>query len=117
MEKEIRSVDTILFALQEKVSNKEIIDAASWITGAEMLNVLLGEETDKLFDLQQKVASEKVARIRETKCSVAQAKLEVESLDIFRDMQKQKAKIERVIEFIRIAKLQSRIKMEEYKNS
>ena len=110
---EKRSVDTILSVLQEKVSNKEVIDATTWIEAAELLNVLLGEETDKLFELQQKVAQEKVARIEETKASVAQVKIQVESLDIFREMQKQKAKIERVIEFIRIAKIQSRLKSEE----
>ena len=105
--------DTILNTLQTLVETKQVLDASRWVDAAQSLNMLLGEEHDKLFELQQKVAQEKVARIEETNVSVAQAKLQVESLDIYREMCQQKAKIERVIEFIRISKIQARLKNDE----
>ena len=58
----------------------------------------------------------KVALIEETKASVAFAKTKVEAMDIFKEMKKQEAKVARIEEFIRISKIQARLKDSEIRN-
>lgn len=109
------STTVILDFMKENVKNKEMIDAHTWVDAAQKLNVLIGDEHDKLFDLQQKVNMEKVALIEAGK-NVSTAKLMIEAGDIYKEMCKQRALIEQVEEMIRIAKLQARIKDNEFRN-
>lgn len=109
------TVDTILATLEEKVAAKEVLDAGRWLDAAQALNVLLGEEQDRLFELQRIVAQLKVDYI-EAGDSVAKAKAKTEANVNFTEAKRQEAKIERVLEMIRIAKLQSRMRMEEFKS-
>lgn len=107
--------DLILSTMKGWVETKTVIDAHTWVDASQKLNVLIGDEHDKLFDLQQKVAQMKVAYITEGK-SVSDAMSRVEAEDLYRDMQRQKARISQIEEMIRIAKLQARLKDNEYRN-
>lgn len=109
------TTDLILLTMKGWVEEKHPIDAHIWVDACQKLNVLIGDEHDKLFDLQQKVAQMKVTYIQEGD-TVAKAKSKVEAEDVYRDMQKQKARIGQIEEFIRIAKLQARLKDNEYRN-
>ena len=77
---------TIISTLKEWVENKTLIDSHTWVDAAQKLNVLIGDEHDKLFMLQQAVAQLKVAYLQDGDTS-AKAKTKVEAEDIYRDMQ------------------------------
>lgn len=106
---------TIISSLKKWVEEKKIIDAHTWVDAAQKLNVLIGDEHDKLFHLQQKVAQKKSFLMIEGDTAAA-AKIKVEATDDYREMQKQKAYIGQIEEMIRIAKLQARLKDNEYRN-
>lgn len=86
----------------------EVIAPEEWLLGAQMLTVLITEETNKLYELQSVVAKLKLSFIEEKK-SVAEAKLRVEATDEYVQMKKQEAFIEQVWEIIRVAKKQAEI--------
>ena len=104
-----RTIDSIISAMREKVENKDIIYPSWWLEGASSLNLLLSDEHDALFDLQQKVAQKRVLLL-EAEENVSRVKLLVEATDEYRDMLKLKAKIGRIEEFIRLAKVQARMR-------
>lgn len=107
----IITVDTIIDFLHGAVSEKKIMPPALWIEAASKLNVLLGDETDKLYDMQQRIARVKTTMLEEDdKKNVSAVRLKVEATDEYTSMRKQEAKIKRVEEFIRIAKIQARLK-------
>lgn len=106
--KDLVSIDKIIEFLKESVEEKKVLPPSIWLDAAGKLNVLLGDEHDKLCELQQQVAEEKARFISEH--SVAKAEVLVEAMPIHTDMKKQKAKITRIEEFIRIAKIQARLK-------
>jgi hypothetical protein len=108
------TIDKMLTRLKEVTEQKEVIAPSKWIDIANKLNALLGSEHDILFDLQQKVAQLKVDCITRGD-SAAAAKMKVEASLEHKEAQKQKAKIERVEEFIRIAKIQARLRETELK--
>jgi len=108
------TTDIIINYLQNQVEQKLPIDPGTFLDAAEKLNILLGDEHEELFSLAQKCAIIKADKILEGK-SVAMAKALLEASDDYRHMLSQKAKIERIVEFIRLAKLHARIKNDEIK--
>lgn len=114
MDDKIITADLILKTLEDWIKAKHPISANLYLEACMKLNILTGDESEKLFDLQQKVNQAKVALLEQGKTS-ASAKTQVEALDIYRDMLRQKAKIERIQEAIRISKIQSRVADNEYR--
>lgn len=110
-----RTIDSILLGMKEWVEDKQQVSPQQWVTAAEYLNVLIGDEHNKLYHNQQSVSRMKLALLPTCK-SVAEVKLRIEATDEYRDMKLQEAKIGQINEFIRIAKLQARLKSEEIKN-
>lgn len=108
------TVDIILNWLREQVEQKKPVDAHTWVDSAQKLNVLQSDEHDKLFFLEQEVAKMKAELIKEN--SVAAAKVIVEASTENRIMKQQRARVEMIQEMIRIAKLQARLKDNEYRN-
>jgi hypothetical protein len=100
------SVDTILESMKEKVENKQAqFDADFWLECAMKLNLLLGDEQDKLFEYQQKVANLKIMWLEgQEKKNVSEAKMRVDASEEYKEMRKQEAKIKRCEEFVRVAK-------------
>lgn len=113
MNEELVTVKDILDHLKSVIKNKIVVDAHAYVEYATRLNLLISDEHDKLFDLQQKVAEEKSTLISGGK-TASYAKIIVEASDNYKEMCKQKALIEQVIEAIRIAKIQSRFKQDEF---
>ena|ERR1017187_6027293 len=105
---ELITIDTITSWLLKQVQEKNPIHAAVWLDASQKINVLLQNEQEKLFELEQDIA-EKRNMLLEDNQSVAKARSKIEELDIYKEARIQKAKIERAIELIRIAKLQSRM--------
>lgn len=114
MEKELVSIDLITDWIREKVENKIPIAPSLFVETAQKINILLGDEHDKLFDFQQEVAQMKVGYLEEGK-SVAEARTRVEASDKYKLYLRQKAKIERIQEFIRLSKTMAKLKDEEYR--
>ena len=108
------TIDSILQWFKESVEQKRTIDAHTWVDGMQKLNILLGDENNKLYDLQQEVARLKIIRI-EAGDSVAKARTYVEATDEYKEMKKQQAKIELVLEAVKIAKIQARLNQDNLK--
>lgn len=111
-----RTVNSIIEWFTEAVTNKQPITPGQWVEAGSDLNVLRSDEDDKLFELQQKVAETKVQFIKDG-LSVAMAKAYTEATDDHKEMCRQRAKLARIEEFIRLAKIHARLTMEEIKGN
>lgn len=110
------TTDVIIGHLKNKIENKEPLSPGIYIDAAEKLNVLLSDEHDKLFTQQQKIAEMKVTFLEaDPKRNVSMAKLLTEATNEYREMQIQKAKIGRIEEMIRLAKIQAKMKETEFR--
>lgn len=109
------TTETILGHLKKQVEQKLPIPPSLWLEAAMKLNVLIGDEHEKLFELEQIVAQKRMESIAEGD-SVAKADAKVEATDEFRLMRRQKAYIGQIEEQIRIAKAQAKLKDTEMSN-
>lgn len=107
------TTDKIIETLSGWIADKTPIDPQTWLDAAAKLNVLSLEERNKLFTLQHKLAGYRANLLEQGK-SVAQARTMVEANPEYLEAQKQKGKLEVIIEMVRIAKQQSRAAGEEY---
>ena len=110
------SADSILEVMHDKVVNKEPIPPSWWVDAAFKLNVLIGDEHDRLYSLEGSIAKERAAYIADDN-SVAAADAYVEASDDYPVMRRQKAKINQIEEFIRIAKIRAKLQDEEFRNN
>jgi hypothetical protein len=102
------TADTILQWLKKQVEQREVIDPDVWIDAAMKLNMLIENETDILFTLGQTVKEIQLEKSQEDKQSVSSSKLYAETTDEYRLYKQQEAKVERIQEAIRLAKIQAR---------
>ena len=102
------TVEKIIDWLTVQVEGKNPIDPATWLECASRINVLLQAEQEKLFELEQVVATKRADYLKSGE-TVAFAKTMIEATDEYRETKIQKAKIDRALEVIRLAKLNSRI--------
>lgn len=109
-----RSIESIMQWMTSTVQNKETISPQRFVDAASYLTILIGDEHTKLYDLEQEVAKQKLELLQTSK-SVAEAKVRVEALDVYKSMRKQQAYIVQITEIIRVAKLQARMAMDEMK--
>ncbi len=110
----LTTIDSIIDYLKERVEQKIPIAPTLWLNAAQKLNVLLGNENDRLAELFQSTRKIMIAHIEEDK-SATEAKARMEMTDVYKENNKQKAEINQGGEFIRLAKSQSRVRNEEYK--
>lgn len=103
-----RSIDTILEYFSKIASEKQVISPVEMVDASMYMAILIGDENDKLFDMQQKVAQMKVD-FMDSGDNATKARMKVEATDEYKECHKQKAKIEQVEEFIRISKLRARM--------
>ena len=108
------TTDDILYLLKSWVETGAVVSPSQWIDEAFKLVVLMGDERNKLLELQHKVAKMKVAEVSKGQ-TAATTKIIVEASEEYHDMLRQKGKLDQVIELIRIAKIQSKLSNEEYK--
>lgn len=108
------TVDTILNWLKDQIEQKHPISAEVFLDSASKLNMLIGDEQGKLFDMQQKIARMRNALLETPDMSVAKAKSIIEATDEYKEARIQEAKIKRVEESIRISKKQATMSQSEY---
>lgn len=109
MQNDLITVDSILDWLKACIEQKMPVDAHQWVEAALRLNVLVVDEHDMLFTMQQAVSKKRVELLEGGK-NATQAKMIVEASDEYRLTQSQKARIGRIEELVRIAKVQARLK-------
>jgi len=109
------TTDTILNQLREWVETKTPISPSLWLDAAAKLNALKQNETELLHKMQQIVAQTKLALLKESK-SVAEAKIKVEAIDVYRFMKDQEEKVSMIEEQIRISKIQARLSDDQIRN-
>ena len=106
---EERTITSIMEYFQSAVKEKQSLSPTEWVNAAGMINVLIGDEHDKLFDLELLVSQDKAKLIIEDN-SVAKAEALSHATQTYKQYRRQKAKIGQIEEFIRIAKVQARLK-------
>lgn len=102
------TVDSIIENLERSVNEKIILGPEKWLNASQTLLILIGDESDKLFQLEHTIAQMKV-KYMESGDTAAKAKIRSEALPEYLEIRKLKAKIDRVFELIRIAKIQARL--------
>lgn len=102
--------DKILAYLRDAVESKTQLSAEQWMKAALGLNQLLSYEHDALIEAERIVAEKKL-RILESqeKRNVAATEIEVEASQEFTDMRRQRFRVERIEETVRLAKKYSDI--------
>lgn len=109
------TTDTIISWLKEQVEQKNPVAPSTWLDSAAKLVVLLGDESDKLHRLQQRVAQMRVDLLKDPQMTVAKAKLITEATEEYRQMKDQESKISLVEEHVRISKIQARMRDNEHR--
>lgn len=112
----LTTVDQISAFLTKEVQDGKPVDPATWLEAALAINQLLQFEQEKLFILEQNIAKAKTNFIESGKTASA-SKVAVESLDTYVEMRKQKAKVERAIEMIKLAKANARLSRDVYNSN
>lgn len=110
---------SIIKWFQGRVEQKIQESPSRWCDAAQKLSVLLGDEQDRLARMEQSVAELKLSLLKSqegARKNVSQADAEVRATDLYREMRQQEMFCERVIEFIRLAKMRARLASEESKN-
>lgn len=112
----LNTVDSLLEHLQKLSKEKGIIDPNTYLAVAEKLNSLLQDEQHILFMIEHCLATLRTNLLQEGKTSSA-TKMIVEASDDYLEARKQKAKIDRVLETIRLAKIHARLSTDIYKSN
>lgn len=110
------TIDSILKEFTEMAEKKGVIDPNIYLLGCEKINALLQNEQDNLFLLQQTVARMRKKLLEEGKTGTF-TKMVIEASDEYLEVQKQKAKIDRAIETIRLGKTHANLSKEVYRNN
>lgn len=104
--------ESISEALKTAILNNRPIGPHEFVEAAQKMNSLLGDEHEKLYDLQQKVAQMKSDLISQGDKATT-ATIKVDASDEYKQFCVQKAYIGRIEEHIRLAKLQARMSQDE----
>ena len=111
--KNLRTIEEILQWFKDSIDGNEIIQPSYWVEAALKLLVLMGSESDKLYAMQQEVAQIRAEMLGESDATVSGVKIKVEATDRYRMCRQQEALLGRIEEFIRLAKLQARLRQSE----
>lgn len=107
-----RTASSIIDSFTKRVGEREQIAPDEWLMAGQFLNVMIGEENARLFELEQiymKKCLEYIA-IGDTN---AVAEKKAKATEEYVNYQKQRAFIKQIEEMIRLAKLQSKLAMSE----
>ena len=109
------SIDLILDTLRKWVEEKHPISPELWLDAAQKLNTLSGDLQAELYEKEEKLAQFALEmHTASEKLTVAMINLHKQANPLNREIQLTKAKLKRIEETIRIAKLQARLSYNEY---
>lgn len=104
----IYTVDSVLAEIEENVRREANLAPTKWVQDAMSLTALMGDASKELYELQQKL-SQKQVEIIESGKSVAFSEVVLKTTDIWLKMKIQEAKINKIEELVRLAKVRARI--------
>lgn len=110
------NTDIIIGTMKSWVEERQPISPSKWIDASAKLNIFLGDENNKLYDLEHILANKKFDLLMDPDMKVNKANAIIEATEEYRDYRKQNAKIKQIQEFIRIAKKQATLASEEIKS-
>jgi len=109
MEIEKRTTDSVLTKLRVMVETRKPITSEEWIDAALFLNILKSDEDDEFLKHDTLLAKKRL-EIRARHKSAVDAENELKTTEEYQNYQRQKARIDNIKEFIRIAKKQSDVR-------
>lgn len=111
----MNTVDSILKAFEDMAERKVSLDPHQYLEGTAKLLALIGNEQDKYYELEHKLA---IIRSMEMDKwgNASKARITAEATQEYLEARKLKAKIDRVFEAIKIGKLMARMSQEQYKS-
>jgi len=95
------------------VAEKQPISPSRWVDAAAKLNLFIGDENNRLYDLESELAKKKLPLLEEM--TVAKANATIEATEEYKEYRKQGAYIKQIQEFVRIAKKQATMSEMEFK--
>ncbi len=110
------TIDTILEWIEKQVQERHPIDGHMYMEIAFKINALLQGEQEKLFEMESEVANMRKLLLEDPNMPVNRSKSLIEASNEFLQAKKQKAKIDRAIELIRLCKQNARIGSEVFKS-
>lgn len=110
----MQNADDIIAVLEMWAREKQVIDSNQLLDAATKLTLLLGDEANELFTLERQIAEAKVKFLEQGK-SVAYANLQVAASEHQLQAKLQAAKIKRIEELVRLAKIRARLADSEYR--
>lgn len=114
---DLTTASSIIKYFENAVTHKEVIPPHLWMEGAMRLNVLMGAEDARLFEIEQALSRLELAYLdNDERHNVSAARSRVKVEEVYKAYNIQKSNIKRYEEFIRIAKLHARLANEEIKN-
>jgi len=108
------TIDTLIETMQKRVESEEIIGPHDWIDYAGRLNLFRGIDDNALYKLGQRIARQRAEYVKDG-MTVAAARTLIEATDEYVEYKQLQAKLDRVTEEIRLAKIRSRSASEEMK--
>lgn len=97
------TAELILNEIKERIEQKLPIPESWWLNASAKLNIFFGVIADELADLSVLIAKDKVEYLDDGK-TASEAIIRCQATTQYADMEKKKAKLTQIVEFIRIAK-------------
>lgn len=110
------TTDSIMEWFTKQVESKSPISPVLYLDAGLKLNILREDDDIKLIQLKQKLAKMRL-ELLQGGLSATAARMHVEAEDLYKELLTQMAKVDRIEEFIKLSKLYSRLKSDEYRNS
>ena len=108
---------TIINWLIEQVENKYPISPQLWLDSATKLNVLLGNETEFLYRLEAICHQKRSDYMQVPDMTSSKAEILVKAMPEYTQAKIQKAKIDQILEHIKLAKKQATLLQEEFNSN
>lgn len=112
---EENTADDILGWFREQATQKVPLDPLRWLEASTKLEIFLGDEDDKMVEMEHKVA-ELRSILLEQHGAAAKAKIHVESSPLYKEMRQQKVRCDHIREMVRLGKLWGRLKNEQMRS-
>ena len=114
----MRTCQSVMESFNKRTKAKELIGATEWLDASQVLIAMMGDETDKLLDLEQAVSKAKLAILDDTtqKRTSAYADTFVEASEGYKEKRKQELFVEQIVAFVQLAKKQATLKDAEYRH-
>ena len=106
----MKTADEILAYLEDYIQKGgKVSKFEQWDDLGLTLQIALGSEHQKLVELEQKVAEEKIRLMSlQEKRNVSEVELQIQNQPVYKEYRLQKLKVDRCEEMIKILKLRSR---------